>query len=110
MGQAGISVWHRIRIDLPLSTLLPETTKHTPSSYSRLRRLQSGRLKEVLSMCYKMFTDSDTYHNQTVRVAALERVCLPILQHADKITIAEFFRSNLPDIKTRLSAKESRVS
>lgn len=74
-----------------------------------MKKLQSNRQMEALKVCYQMFSNSAAYPNQLVRVAALDRLVIPLLQRADKITVMEFFRLNLLDIKSKISARESRV-
>ena len=56
-----------------------------------------------------MFKDAATYPNQTIRVAALTRICLPVLHRIDKFTTVEFFKNILGDVKQLLSKRESKV-
>ena len=79
-------------------------------STCRARKLRSDRQIQALSVCYQMFSDDGAYPNQLIRVAALDRVCVPLLQRADKATVTEFFRQNLLSIKQKITARESRVS
>jgi len=58
---------------------------------------------------YGMFMDSRTYSKQSIRVAALERVCIPMLHNLDRITLSQFFGKSLLDLKSLLSVKEPRV-
>ena len=56
-----------------------------------------------------MFKDSATHINQTSRISALDRVLIPILHRADKVTKIEFFKHTLLDIKKYLNARETKV-
>ncbi|XP_067947444.1 DNA-dependent protein kinase catalytic subunit-like [Watersipora subatra] len=76
---------------------------------NRLRKLRSSNLLDALTLCFNMFINSSTYPNQTCRVAALTRCCLPILSRTDRATVIDFFKNILGDIKTLLQTRESKA-
>jgi len=74
-----------------------------------MRKLHSEKQLEALTICFKMFRDREQYGTSTIRVSALNRVCVPLLRRMDKVTIIAFFRQSLKDIQQLLTAKETKV-